>query len=356
MRGKPPLLLAFDPGVEGKPFIEEALRLLRPPGLEELDDPPPGREIHDRPVDQWVVEAAELQENALDPSNISQMGPRFSKQLDGVVVAPSEPEAAPLALLRVLPGRLVSHGAPPPLRRSGWGATRRDDVNPEARAHRPSSPAILDHTEGPRVKPAVAGTARRRTGAREHPSFPRKRPGRTPSERGSLEPRGAPRYGSAMRQLTIIATSLWLGAMGFFAFVAAPVAFGVLGRESAGRLIAALMPRYHWLGLVLGILALCGIIGRWGRGGGNLLDRLPLILVCLMLALTAYSLIVLLPQVDALRLVLPPGRSAEALAVSPEAARFARLHMVSTLLGLTVMAVGIAVVILEAVRHPSAAG
>ncbi|MBI1959668.1 MAG: DUF4149 domain-containing protein [Candidatus Rokubacteria bacterium] len=46
-----------------------------------------------------------------------------------------------------------------------------------------------------------------------------------------------------MRHLTIIATSLWLGAMGFFAFVAAPVAFGVLGRASAGRHIAAEMPR-----------------------------------------------------------------------------------------------------------------
>jgi len=154
-----------------------------------------------------------------------------------------------------------------------------------------------------------------------------------------------------MRHLTIIATSLWLGAMGFFAFVAAPVAFGVLGRESAGRLIAAVMPRYHWIGLALGILALCGIIGRWGRGGGGLLDRLPLILVGLMLALTAYSLFVLLPQVDALRLALPPGRSAEALAVSPDAARFARLHMVSTGLGLAVMGAGICVVILEAVRR-----
>ncbi len=112
-----------------------------------------------------------------------------------------------------------------------------------------------------------------------------------------------------MRHLTIVATSLWLGAMGFFAFVAAPVAFGVLGRESAGRFIAAVMPRYHWSGLALGILALCGIIGRWGRGGGGLLDRLPLILVGLMLALTAYSLFVLLPQVDALRLALPPGSS-----------------------------------------------
>ncbi len=153
-----------------------------------------------------------------------------------------------------------------------------------------------------------------------------------------------------MRQLTIVATTLWLGAMGFFAFVAAPAAFGVLGRESAGRLIAALMPRYHWIGLALGVLALCGIIGRWGRAGAALLDRLPLALVLLMLALTAWSLFVLLPQVDSLRLALPPGRPPEALAASPEAARFARLHTLSTLLGLSVMAAGIGVVLLEALR------
>ncbi len=156
-----------------------------------------------------------------------------------------------------------------------------------------------------------------------------------------------------MRQLTIVATSLWLGAMGFFAFVAAPAAFTVLGRESAGRLIAALMPRYHWVGLALGFLALVGIVGRWGRVGGGWLDRLPLALALVMLALTAWSLFVLLPEVDALRLALPPGRGAEALAASPEAARFARLHMLATALGLGVMGAGVGVVLLEIFRDAS---
>src|SRR3972149_3249096 len=99
-----------------------------------------------------------------------------------------------------------------------------------------------------------------------------------------------------MRQLTIVATTLWL---------------------------AALMPRYHWIGLALGGLALCGIIGRWGRAGAALLDRLPLALVLLMLALTAWSLFVLLPQVDSLRLALPPGRATEALPPPPPAGRVA---------------------------------
>lgn len=153
-----------------------------------------------------------------------------------------------------------------------------------------------------------------------------------------------------MRHVTIVATSLWLGAMAFFAFVAAPAAFAILGREAAGRLIAGLMPRYHWVGLALGLLALAGIVGRWERGGAGWLDRLPLVLVLLMLALTAVSLFVLLPQVDALRLALPPGRAAEALAASPEAARFARLHMLATALGLGVLAAGIGVVLLETLR------
>ncbi|MBI2524786.1 MAG: DUF4149 domain-containing protein [Candidatus Rokubacteria bacterium] len=153
-----------------------------------------------------------------------------------------------------------------------------------------------------------------------------------------------------MRQITIVSTALWLGALGFFAFVAAPAAFGVLGREPAGRLIAAVMPRYHWIGLALGVVALCGIIGRWGRGGAALLDRLPFLLVLVMLALTAWSLFVLLPQVDALRLALPPGRATEALAASPEATRFARLHSLSTLLGLSVMVAGIGVLLLESLR------
>jgi len=54
-----------------------------------------------------------------------------------------------------------------------------------------------------------------------------------------------------MRQLTLAAVAVWLGAMGFFAFIVAPAAFSALDREAAGRFVSAVFPRYYAVGLAL---------------------------------------------------------------------------------------------------------
>ena len=92
-----------------------------------------------------------------------------------------------------------------------------------------------------------------------------------------------------MRSLPGLAVSLWLGAMAFFAFFVAPAAFATLEREAAGRLVSAMFPRYYQAGVVLGLLALAGCLGRSLLRGWRGLDWLPLGLVTLMLALTLYA-------------------------------------------------------------------
>jgi uncharacterized membrane protein len=154
-----------------------------------------------------------------------------------------------------------------------------------------------------------------------------------------------------MKQLTIVSVSVWLGAMGFFAFVMAPIAFSVLEREAAGRLVAAVMPRYHWMSVGLGLLALAGVIGRSRREAPALLDRVPGVLLLVMLALTLYSLFVVLPEIEPLR-VFARSAFGRGGPPSPEALRFARLHRLSTALSLAVMVSGMAVVALEALRRP----
>lgn len=152
-----------------------------------------------------------------------------------------------------------------------------------------------------------------------------------------------------MKHLTIVTVSLWLGAMGFFAFVVAPGAFGSLDREAAGRLVAAILPRYYWVGVALGLLAVAGVVGRWGRADRTAIDWIPFVLLLLMLGLTLYCVLVLLPEADALQdAALAARRGAGA---SAEAQRFARLHRLSTLMGLAVMVAGVAVVALEAFRR-----
>jgi len=154
------------------------------------------------------------------------------------------------------------------------------------------------------------------------------------------------RQRAAMRLLTIVATALWLGAMGFFALVVAPAAFGTLDREAAGRLVSAVFPRYYAVGLALGLAALLGLGARWTGGMWRSLDWLPLGLVVLMLALTLYAGAVVLPAAHAAREVMR-----QAGADPSAAAAFARLHRLSGILNAIVMVSGVVVVVVEMARR-----
>lgn len=123
----------------------------------------------------------------------------------------------------------------------------------------------------------------------------------------------------------------------FFSAFAAPLAFSVLDRESAGRLVTAVFPRFYLFGIALGILALIGMLGRslpgrdipWG----------PLVLLLLMLGMSLFALFVLLPKLQALRQGMPGT-----------AMTFARVHLFSVALNLTTMLAGLTLVIVEALR------
>lgn len=147
-----------------------------------------------------------------------------------------------------------------------------------------------------------------------------------------------------MRQLTLTAVAIWLGAMGFFAFIAAPAAFTTLDREAAGRFVSAVFPRYYAVGLALGLVALFGLGVRWMGGGWRGLDWLSAAGVLLMLALTLYAGAVVLPAAHAAR---EAARGADPAA----AAGFARLHRLSGILNVIVMASGILILVMETVRR-----
>jgi uncharacterized membrane protein len=162
---------------------------------------------------------------------------------------------------------------------------------------------------------------------------------------------GGPGVGTTavMRSLPGLAVALWLGAMAFFAFFVAPAAFATLGREAAGRFVAAVFPRYYQVGVILGLLALAGCAGRGLLRGWRGLDWLPLGLVALMLALTVYAWLVVLPAAHAAREAL---RRADVDRTSQDALRFARLHRLSGVLNGVVMLAGVAVLVMEVMREP----
>jgi Domain of unknown function (DUF4149) len=148
-----------------------------------------------------------------------------------------------------------------------------------------------------------------------------------------------------MKTVTIVAISAWIGVLGFLAFLVAPAAFATLERGAAARLISVVMSRYHWVALALGVLALIGALARR--------ERLPLVLVLLMLALTAGSLFGLLPRIEALRDAALAARAAGQEG-APEVVRFRQLHTLSSLSGMGVLVAGVGVLLLEALRARSA--
>ena len=152
-----------------------------------------------------------------------------------------------------------------------------------------------------------------------------------------------------MRSVAGIAVLLWLGVMGFFAFVVAPAAFTVLDREAAGRFVGAVFPRYYLVGAVLGTCALVALIVERLRDDGRHGDWLRGALVLAMLALTLYAWLAVLPAAHAAKEAM---RRASTGLGSVEALSFSRLHRLSTVLNGAVMLAGMAFVVLDVARRP----
>lgn len=93
---------------------------------------------------------------------------------------------------------------------------------------------------------------------------------------------------TAVRFLELLALSLWLGAMIFFAFIVAPAAFAVLPtRQLAGDLVGLVLARLHILGLLCAVVYLLSLLIEQRLTGGSLRAvAVPIALVAVILLLT----------------------------------------------------------------------
>lgn len=101
------------------------------------------------------------------------------------------------------------------------------------------------------------------------------------------------------RLVANLALGLWLGAMVFFSFVAAPRVFAVLDGEDAGRVVDDIFPRYYAVGQGLGVVALLAGLAT------GLLHQFDAFLLVFFLTVTVattatvYARWVLIPKMDA---------------------------------------------------------
>jgi hypothetical protein len=155
-----------------------------------------------------------------------------------------------------------------------------------------------------------------------------------------------------LRFFHLLALVVWIGGIVFFSFFTAPALFGVLPRDLAGNVTSVLFPRYYMLGGICGFIALLTCMLQWLRPPGR--DRrlqIEMVLLILMLAMTLYAGLGILPETSVLR---PQTRVAEGTPGRDNAQRrFDVLHRRSVILNGLVLLCGIGVLATLAWRdHP----
>ena len=125
-----------------------------------------------------------------------------------------------------------------------------------------------------------------------------------------------------------LAAALWVGAIVFQSFLVAPAVFRELDEEGARRFLRAVFPRFFRLGLACGAVMIAGVAVAASTGSVAGAGWLLAAAVAITVA-------------DAVCLRLVPAINAAKDGGPPAAGRFRRLHGLSVILTLAMLALGI---------------
>ncbi len=144
--------------------------------------------------------------------------------------------------------------------------------------------------------------------------------------------------------LCYLALSLWVGAMVFFTFIAAPALFAGLPRDQAARAVGAIFPKYYLIGYVAGTVILVASVLRARRPAylagytvRRAPSRWPVLAAAVMLVLTLYAGLVLLPEAQQLQAQIPTFETDQ---MTPAREAFQRIHGITWALNLVVLVLG----------------
>ncbi|MDD2898510.1 MAG: DUF4149 domain-containing protein [Desulfuromonadaceae bacterium] len=136
-----------------------------------------------------------------------------------------------------------------------------------------------------------------------------------------------------------LAIAFWVGGNALFTFVLTPLLFKTEGRDVAGRIVGTLFPAYFRWGLACGAVALiCRLLLR----GGKL--ELAAVLLIVMLATTSFQAFYVAPKAAELKAGIVSFETTPK--DHPLRQQFSRLHGVSAICNLVVLAGGVVLVVL----------
>jgi Domain of unknown function (DUF4149) len=149
-----------------------------------------------------------------------------------------------------------------------------------------------------------------------------------------------------LRALRLFAMVAWVGGLGFFAFVLAPVAFHSLpSAHEAGIVVGGTLRVLHWIGLLGGAIFYVATGLLWLRAGvtARVEFAIEMILAGMMMAGTFYSQFKILPAMEVDR-ALAGGAVETAPVGNAGRVDFERLHRLSERLEEFVFFCGLGVV------------
>jgi hypothetical protein len=136
-----------------------------------------------------------------------------------------------------------------------------------------------------------------------------------------------------------LAISLWAGGNAIFTLLLTPILFKTESRDIAGRIVGNLFPGYFRWSLACGVIALiCRFAGR------GLDFKLPVMVLVVMLALTSFQAFYIEPHAAELKRQI--GSFETTTKDHPLRKEFSKLHGVSAVCNLTVLAGGLLLVVL----------
>ncbi|NJD91128.1 MAG: DUF4149 domain-containing protein [Geobacter sp.] len=142
-----------------------------------------------------------------------------------------------------------------------------------------------------------------------------------------------------LQPLYQLAIALWMGGNAIFTLLLTPILFKTESRDTAGRIVGNLFPGYFKWGLACGVIAL---VCRFA--GNGFTAKLPVALLLVMLAVTSFQALYVEPKAAELKQKI--GSFETTSKDDPLRQEFARLHGVSAVCNLVVLAGGVVLVVL----------
>lgn len=136
-----------------------------------------------------------------------------------------------------------------------------------------------------------------------------------------------------------LAVALWLGGAALFTFVLTPILFRSESRDVAGRIVGLFFPGYFRWGIACGVIAIvCRLVmgGKWTAPAA--------VIIALMLTLSSFQAFYIEPKAAEIKKQIVSFETTPK--DDPMRRQFSKLHGVSAVCNLSVIAGGVILVIL----------